>query len=75
MHLATRQNHAAAARFLALASDARRAAIENDIALTERGIVIPPYCRIDTAAATYHAAMARVMKARAIAARNGIRTY
>lgn len=73
--LTTRRNHLAAARFLALASDARRAAIENDIALIERGIVIPPYCRIDAAAARYYADQARVMKARAVAARNGIRTY
>lgn len=75
MNLATRRNHLIAARFLALAADARRAALENDIALIERGIVIPPYCRIDTAAATYHANQARVMKARAAAARNGARTY
>ena len=75
MALTTRRNHLAAARFLALASDARRAALENDIALIEQGIVIPVYCRIDTAAATYHADQARKMRARAVAARNGTRSY
>lgn len=70
MHLATRQNHAVAARFLALASDARRAALEHDIALIERGIVIPVYCRIDTASARYYADQARARRLRAIAARS-----
>ena len=73
--LTTNRNHMTAARFYALASAARRAALENDIALIERGIVIPPYCRIDTAAATYHANQARSLRARAVAARNGTRTY
>ena len=75
MHLATRRNHFVASRLYAFAADARRAAIENDIALIERGIVIPVYCRIDTAAATYHADQARRMRERAIAAQNGARTY
>ena len=71
--LTTRRNHLVAARFLALASEARRAALEHDIDLIERGIVIPVYCRIDTASARYYADQARVMKARAIAVRsNGI---
>ena len=74
-NLTTNRNHRIAARFYALAADARRAALENDIALIERGIVIPPYCRIDTAAATYHANQARSLRARAVAARNGTRTY
>ena len=72
--LTTHRNHMIAARFYALAAAARRAALENDIALIEQGIVIPPYCRIDTAAATYHADQARSLRARAVAARNGIRT-
>ena len=75
MNLATRRSHLAAARFYALAADARRAALENDIALIERGIAIPPYCRIDAASARYYADQARQVRARAIAARNGIRTY
>ena len=74
-NLTTNRNHMIAARFYALAAEARRAAIENDIALIERGIVPPVYCRIDTAAATYHADQARKMRARAAAARNGIRIY
>ena len=73
--LTTRRNHLAAARLLALAADARRAALDNCIAWIERGIVIPVYCRIDTAAATYHANQARSLRARAAAARNGTRTY
>ena len=73
--LTTRRNHLAAARLLALAADARRAALDNCIAWIERGIVIPVYCRIDTASARYYADQARVMKARAAAARNGIRIY
>lgn len=75
MNLATRRNHMIAARFYALASAARRAAIENDIDLIEQGIVIPVYCRIDTAAATYHANQARQMRARAVLTRRGIWTY
>ena len=72
-NLTTNRNHFVASRLYALAAEARRAAIENDIALIERGIVIPPYCRIDTASARYYADQARVMKARAIAVRsNGI---
>ena len=74
-NLTTNRNHMIAARFYALAAEARRTAIENDIALIERGIVPPVYCRIDTAAATYHADQARKMRARAAAARNGIRIY
>ena len=71
--LTTRRNHLAAARFLALASDARRAALNECVDWIERGIVIPPYCRIDTAAATYHAGQARRMRERAAAVRsNGI---
>lgn len=75
MNLATRRNHMIAARFLARASDARRAALNECVDWIERGIVIPVYCRIDTAAARYYADQARVMKARAAAARNGARSY
>ena len=75
MHLATRQNHAAAARFFALASKARRIALDSCIDWIENDIVIPPYCRIDTAAATYHANQARQMRARAVLTRRGIWTY
>ena len=72
-NLTTNKHHFAAARLLALASDARRSALEHDIDLIERGTVIPVYCRIDTASARYYADQARVMKARAIAVRsNGI---
>ena len=73
--LTTRRNHLAAARFLALASDARRAALNECVDWIERGTEIPKYTRIDTAAARYYADQARVMKARAIAARNGTRSY
>ena len=75
MNLATRRSHLVAARFYALAADARRAALEHDIDLIERGIKIPEYCRIDAASARYYADQARQVRARAIAARNGIRTY
>ena len=74
-NLTTNRNHMIAARFYALAAEARRAAIENDIALIERGIVPPVYCRIDTASARYYANQARRMRARAVAARNAIRIY
>lgn len=73
--LTTNRNHLVASRLYALAADARRSALENCIAWIERGIVIPPYCRIDTAVATYHADQARSLRARAVAARNGTRTY
>lgn len=66
MHLATRRNHMIAARFIARASAARRAALDNCIDWIERGIEIPAYCRIDTAAATYHANQARQMRMRAM---------
>lgn len=75
MHLATRQNHAAAARFFALASEARRIALDSCIDWIENDIAIPEYTRIDTASARYYAGQARRMRERAIAARNGIRTY
>ena len=73
--LTTRRSHLVAARFYALASAARREALDNCIAWIERGTVIPPYCRIDTASAQYYADQARQMRARAIAAQNGARTY
>ena len=73
-NLTTNKHHFAAARLLALASDARRSALEHDIDLIERGIVIPVYCRIDTASARYYADQARSLRARAVAARNGTRT-
>ena len=69
MHLATRQNHAAAARFLALAADARRAALNECVDWIERGTEIPPYCRIDTASARYYAEQSRYMQMRAIQSR------
>ena len=52
--LATNRNHFVAARFLALAADARRSALENGA---------------DREIAALHADQARVMKARAAAAR------
>jgi len=67
--LTTNRNHLVAARFYARASAARRAALENDIALIEQGIEIPEYCRIDAAAAQYYANQARSLRARAIVAR------
>ena len=73
--LTTRRNHLIAARFFALASEARRIALDNCIDWIEHDIVIPPYCRIDTASARYYAGQARRMRERAIAARNGTRTY
>ena len=70
--LATNRNHLVAARFLALAADARRAALENCITLIERGGDIPVYWRADAAAARHYADQARAFMTRAIAARNGI---
>ena len=71
--LTTNRNHMIAARLYALAAEARRAALNECVDWIERGIVIPVYCRIDTASARYYADQARVMKARAIAVRsNGI---
>ena len=67
--LTTNRNHMIAARFYALAADARRSALEHDIDLIERGIVIPVYCRIDTASARYYADQARSLRARAIQSR------
>ena len=58
--LTTNRNHMTAARFYALAADARRSALENGA---------------DREIAALHADQARVMKARAAAARNGARTY
>ena len=67
--LTTNRNHLIAARFYAQAADARRAALENDITLIERGVVIPPYCRIDTASARYYAEQARALRMRGVQAR------
>ena len=60
--LTTNRNHMTAARFYALAADARRSALENGA---------------DPELAAIQADQARVMKARAAAARNGApyRTY
>ena len=55
--LTTRRNHLVASQLYALAADARRAALENGA---------------DREIAALHADQARVMKARAAAARNGI---
>ena len=74
MTLTPHRNHIAAARFFALAGDARRAALNECVDWIERGIEIPEYSRIDTAAARYYADQARRMRERAFAARNGIRT-
>ena len=59
-NLTTNRNHMIAARLYALAADARRSALKDDA---------------DQALAAIHADQARVMKARAVAARNGTRTY
>ena len=72
--LTTHRNHMIAARFYALASKARRVALDSCIDWIERGIEIPGYTRIDAAAARYYADQARRMRERAFAARNGIRT-
>ena len=60
--LATNRNHFVASQLYALAADARRSALKNDA---------------DPELAAIQADQARVMKARAIAARNGApyRTY
>ena len=58
--LTTNVNHMTAARLLALAADARRAALKDDA---------------DRALAAIHADQARRMRARAVAARNAIRIY
>ena len=59
-NLTTNRNHRIAARFYALAADARRAALKDDA---------------DRALAAIHADQARRMRARAAAARNDIRIY
>ena len=71
MNLATRRNHLIAARFFALASASRRAALNECIDWVERGIAIPEYTRIDAAAARYYADQARVMRMRAMQSRYG----
>ena len=58
--LTTNRNHMIAARLYALAADARRSALKDNA---------------DPALAAIHADQARRMRARAAAARNGIRTY
>ena len=58
--LTTNKNHFVASRLYALAADARRAALKDDA---------------DRALAAIHADQARRMRARAVAARNGTRTY
>ena len=68
-NLTTNRNHFVASRLYALAAEARRAALDNCIAWIERGIVIPVYCRIDTAAARYYAEQARALRMRAIQSR------
>ena len=55
--LTTNRNHMTAARLYALAADARRAALQDDA---------------DRALAAIHADQARRMRARAVAARNGV---
>ena len=59
-NLTTNINHMTAARLYALAADARRSALKGDA---------------DRALAAIHADQARRMRARAVAARNGTRTY
>ena len=58
--LTTNRNHFVASRLYALAADARRAALENGA---------------DREVSALHANQARRMRERAIAARNGTRTY
>lgn len=67
--ITTNRNHMTAARFYALAADARRSALNECVDWIERGIEIPEYCRIDTASARYYADQARVMRMRAIQSR------
>lgn len=67
--LTTNRNHMIAARFYALAADARRAALNECVDWIERGIEIPEYTRIDAASARYYADQARQMRARAIQSR------
>ena len=73
--LTTNKHHFAAARFYALAADARRAALNECVDWIERGILPPVYCRIDTAAARYYANQARQMRERAVLTSRGIWTY
>ena len=58
--LTTNRNHFVASRLYALAADARRSALENGA---------------DREIAALHANQARSLRARAAAARNGIRIY
>ncbi len=71
MNLATRRNHLIAARFFALANEARSIALDNCIDWIENDIAIPEYTRIDTAAARYYAKQSRIMRMRAIQSRYG----
>ena len=71
MALTPHRNHLIAARFFALAGDARRAALNECVDWIERGIEIPGYTRIDAAAARYYAEQARVMRMRAMQSRYG----
>lgn len=67
--LTTRRNHLAAARFFALASKARRIALDSCIDWIENDIAIPEYTRIDTASARYYAEQSRICMMRAIQSR------
>ena len=71
MALTTHRNHLIAARFFALAGDARRAALNECVDWIERGIEIPEYSRIDTASARYYAEQSRICMMRAIQSRYG----
>ena len=67
--LTTNINHMIAARFYALASAARRAALNECVDWIERGIEIPEYTRIDAASARYYADQARALRMRGVQAR------
>ena len=69
--LTTRRNHLVAARFYALASKARRIALDSCIDWIENDIAIPEYTRIDTASARYYAEQSRICMMRAIQSRYG----
>ena len=67
--LTTHRNHMIAARFYALASKARRVALDSCIDWIENDIAIPEYTRIDTASARYYAEQSRICMMRAIQSR------
>ena len=72
--LTTNVNHMTAARFYALAAEARRAALQDDADQALAAIHADQARRMRERAAI-HAGQARRMRERAVAARNGTRTY